>query len=318
MSTQYNSLLELCVTETKDAKLNNVKVVRETIEALEKLITGDKIPSGRSFAPYRSGPDLVDYFNQHGEYDEYGQGFPSRWQYTQHRLAELNGKTVFKDLIENAVDPRNFFGTDFSVEEAVDYINQYLEYDGYKLTLESNKYRLISLDKDIIVIEHAILNNNAPNIDFIREQISKCKSKIESSDYDGAITNSRSLLESVLQYIELQITSDSQKYDGNINQLYKRVQRLLNLDPDRKDISDSLKQLLRGIVTIVSGIASIRNKMSDAHPRSYKPAKHHAELAVNSVSTICKFLLDTFEYQKKNGAIQIASGNSRTECCDTS
>lgn len=318
MSTQYNSLLELCITETKDAKLNNVKVVRETIEALEKLITGDKIPSGRSFAPYRSGPDLVDYFNQHGEYDEYGQGFPSRWQYTQHRLAELNGKTVFKDLIENAVDPRNFFGTDFSVEEAVDYINQYLEYDGYKLTLESNKYRLISLDKDIIVIEHAILNNNAPNIDFIREQISKCKSKIESSDYDGAITNSRSLLESVLQYIELQITSGNQKYDGNINQLYKRVQRLLNLDPDRKDISDSLKQLLRGIVTIVSGIASIRNKMSDAHPRSYKPAKHHAELAVNSVSTICKFLLDTFEYQKKNGTIQIASGNSRTECCDTS
>lgn len=74
----------------------------------------------------------------------------------------------------------------------------------------------------------------------------------------------------------------------------------------------------RGIVTIVSGIASIRNKMSDAHPRSYKPAKHHAELAVNSVSTICTFLLDTFEYQKKNGTIQIASGNSRTECCDTS
>ena len=304
MSTQYNSLLELCITETKDEKLNNVKVVRETIEALEKLITGDQIPSGRSFTPYRSGPDLVDYFNQHGEYDEYGQGFPSRRQYTQHRLTELNGKTVFKDLIENAVDPRNFFGTDFSVEEAVNYINQYLEYDGYKLTLELNKYKLISLDENIIVIEHAILNNNAPNIEFIREQISKCKSKIESSDYDGAITNSRSLLESVLQYIDLQITSDNQKYDGNINQLYKRVQRLLNLDPDRKDISDSLKQLLRGIVTIVSGIASIRNKMSDAHPRSYKPAKHHAELAVNSVSTICTFLLDTFEYQKKNGTIQ--------------
>lgn len=311
VSTQYNPLLEPCSTE--DAKLNNVKVASKTIEALEKLITGDQVPSGRSLAPYRKGPDLIDYFNQHGEDDEYGQGFPSRRQYTQQRLAELNGKTVFKDVIENAVDPRNFFGSDFSVEEAVDYINQYLEYDGYKLTLESNKYRLASLDKDIIIIEHAILNNNAPNIEFVREQISKCKSKIESSDYDGAITNSRSLLESVLQEIELKITSNNQKYDGNINQLYKRVQKLLNLDPDRKDIADSLKELLRGIVTIISGIASIRNKMSDAHARSYKPAKHHAKLAVNSVFTICIFLLDSFEYQVKNGTIQIAPSNSKNK-----
>ena len=120
-------------------------------------------------------------------------------------------------------------------------------------------------------------------------------------------------MESVLQEIEFKITSNDQKYDGNINQLYKRVQKLLNLDPDRKDVSDSLKQLLRGIVTIISGIASIRNKMSDAHARSYKPAKHHAKLAVNSVFTICIFLLDSFEYQIKNGTIQIAPSNSKNK-----
>lgn len=297
--------------------MSNVKIVSETIEALEKLITGDQIPSGSSLAPYRSGPAIVDFFNKHGEDDEYGQGFPSRWFYTQNRLAELNGKTVFKDIIESAVDPRIFFGTSFSVEEAVDYINQYLAYDGYKLILDSNKYRLTSLDKDTIIFEHTILDNNAPNIEFIREQISKCESKIELSDYDGAITNARSLLESVLQEIEFRITSNSQKYDGNINQLYKRVQKLLNLDPNRKDISDSLKQLLRGIVTIVAGLASIRNSMSDAHARSYRPAKHHAKLAVNSVHTICMFLLDSFEYQVKNGIIKIAPDNSITERGDT-
>ena len=106
---------------------------------------------------------------------------------------------------------------------------------------------------------------------------------------------------------------NNQKYDGNVNQLYKRVQKLLNLDPNRKDISDSLKQLLRGIVTIVAGIASIRNSMSDAHARSYKPSKHHAKLAVNSVYTICMFLLDSFEYQVKNSTIQIAPDNSIAE-----
>ena len=91
---------------------------------------------------------------------------------------------------------------------------------------------------------------------------------------------------------------------------------MLNLDPNRKDISESLKQLLRGIVTIVSGIASIRNSMSDAHARSYKPAKHHAKLSVNSVYTICMFLLDSFDYQVKNGTIQIAPDNSIAERCD--
>ncbi len=294
--------------------MSNVKVALKTIEALEKLITGNQIPSGSSLAPYRSGPALVDFFNQYGEDDEYGQGFPSRWQYAQQRLAELNGKIVFRDVIESTVDPRIFLGTDFSVEKAVAYINQYLEYDGYKLILDSNKYKLTSLDKDtIIIFEHAILNNNAPNIEFIREQTSKCESKIELSDYDGAITNARSLLESVLQEIEFRITSNNQKYDGNVNQLYKRVQKLLNLDPNRKDISDSLKQLLRGIVTIVAGIASIRNSMSDAHARSYKPSKHHAKLAVNSVYTICMFLLDSFEYQVKNSTIQIAPDNSIAE-----
>ena len=297
--------------------MSNVKVVSETIGALEKLITGDQIPSGSSLAPYRTGPALVDFFNQYGKDDEYGQGFPSRWVYTQHQLEELNGKTVFKDVIESVVDPRIFLGTDFSVEKAVVYINQYLEFDGYKLILDSNKYKLTSLDKDTIIFEHAILNNNEPNIEFIREQTSKCRSKIELSDYDGAITNARSLLESVLQDIEFKITSKNQKYDGNINKLYKRVQKLLNLDPDRKDISNSLKQLLRGIVTIVAGIASIRNSMSDAHARSYKPAKHHALLAVNSVYTICMFLLDSFEYQVKNGTIQIAPDNSISEHCDT-
>lgn len=297
--------------------MSNAKVAPKTIEALEKLITGDKLPSGSSFAPYRSGQDLVDFFNQYGKKDEYGQGFPSRWQYAQQRLAELNGKAVFRYVIESTVDPRIFLGTDFSVEEAVAYINQYLEYDGYKLILDSNKYKLTYLDKDIIMFEHAIFNNNEPNIEFIREQISKCKSKIELSDYDGAITNARSLLESVLQDIELKIISKNQKYDGKINKLYKRVQKLLNLDPDRKDISDSLKQLLGGIVTIVSGISSIRNSMSDAHTRSYKPAKHHAKLAVNSVYTICMFLLDSFEYQVKNGIIKIAPDNSITERGDT-
>ena len=47
----------------------------KTIEKLQKLITEE--------TTYRSGPQLVKFFNQLGFNDSYGQGFPSRWKYTR-------------------------------------------------------------------------------------------------------------------------------------------------------------------------------------------------------------------------------------------
>ncbi len=287
--------------------MNPVKVSNQTIRAVQKLITGDPISNDKSLAPYLSGPSLIEYFNEFGSDDIYCQGFPSRWMYVEGKLSEYNGKPIFKKIIESAVDPRRYFGTEFSLEEAVEYLNQYLEFDGYKLTKKENKYILSRLSEDIVNFEHAILESNAPNIEFIREQTYKCKSKILQGDHDGAITNARSLLEAVLLEIEEKICGSRQKYNGDLNKLYKRVQKILNLEPCRTDISESLKQILSGIVSIVGGIAPLRNKMSDSHARSYKPAEHHAKLAVNSVNTICMFLLESFEYQVKSGYIKLNS-----------
>jgi hypothetical protein len=106
--------------------LKPVKVEMPSISALQKLITGDPVSSGGALAPYRSGPALVDFFNQFGgQDDEYGQGFPSRWIYAESRLSDLNGKPNFGKVIEAAVDPRVYFGTDFSVDDAVDYLNHF-------------------------------------------------------------------------------------------------------------------------------------------------------------------------------------------------
>ena len=74
---------------------------------------------------------------------------------------------------------------------------------------------------------------------------------------------------------------------------------MLNLGPKRKDISDTLKQILSGLNSIVTGLAGLRNKMSDAHVASYKPSKHHAKLAFNSAKTLADFLFDTVEHQGK-------------------
>jgi tetratricopeptide (TPR) repeat protein len=285
--------------------LNPINIDSKTVEALQKIITGDPVSDEGTLAPYRSGPELVNFFNQFGKNDEYGEGFPSRWMYAEASISELNGTPALIKVIEGAIDPRAYLGSNQSIDDAVDYLNQFLEFDGYKLMKNGNRYKLSSIDKEIVTFEHAILDNNAPNMDFIREQNFKCRSKLNSGDYDGAITNARSLLEAVLLEMEFKITCTAGKYDGDLNKLYKRVQKLLNLDPSREDISNSLKQLLTGIVSIIGGIAAVRNKMSDAHARSYKPAEHHAKLAVNSVHTLCMFLLESFEHQVKAGHLQL-------------
>ena len=291
-------------------RLRPVTVDNQTITALQKLITGDNVDSDRSLAPYRSGPALVDFFNQFGFEEDYGQGFPSRWAYAEGKLAEINGTESLKKAIEMAVDPRQFLGTNFSIEDALNYLNQFLEYDGYEIIKQGRAYVLATSSDELVSLDHAILENNAPNIEFIKEQTFKCKSKISLGDYDGAITNSRSVLEAVLLEIEGKIPSEKQKYNGDLIQLYRRVQKQLNLEPSRKDISDSLRQLLTGMVSIVNGLAPMRNKMSDSHARTYKPAEHHAKLAVNSVHTLCIFLLESFEYQVKSGHIKLISGQN--------
>ncbi len=282
-----------------------IKVTNPTITAIQKLITGDRISNGKALAPYMSGQDLITFFNQFGSTDEYGPGFPSRWVYVEGKLAEYNGTPTLKKIIEAALDPRRFLGTEFVLDEVVEYLNQFLEYDGYNVTKQGKRVFLSKIGEDFVKFDHAILASNAPNIEFIKEQIYKCKNKILNGDHDGAITNARSLLEAVLLEIEAKILGRKSEYNGDLNKLYKRIQKLLNLEPSRIDISNSLKQILTGIISIVGGIASLRNKMSDSHVRTYKPAEHHAKLVVNSVQTICIFLLESFEYQVKSGFIKL-------------
>ena len=40
---------------------------------------------------YRSGSKLVGFFNKYGFSDSYGNGFPSRWMYTDEKLKAING-----------------------------------------------------------------------------------------------------------------------------------------------------------------------------------------------------------------------------------
>lgn len=51
-------------------------------------------------------------------------------------------------------------------------------------------------------------------------------------------------------------------------------------------------------------VGTMRNKMGDAHATSYRPARHHAKLTVNSAKTLADFLFETMSYQKATGKLK--------------
>lgn len=255
--------------------------------------------------PYRSGPKLVAYFNKLGFREVYGQGFPSRATFAKEKVAELNGKPKLKDALRELLDPRLWLEvSNGTVEGCAEQVNEILRYDGYEVIRDGNFYKVRELSGAVIEVENRFAESEELSELLIEEQIQKCREKIESGDYSGAITNARSLIEAVCTKIEADLDRNALGNDGDLVKLFNRVRKLLNLDPSRQDINESLKQVLSGLSNIINGLAAMRNKMSDAHGVAYKPSRHHAKLAVNAAKTLADFLFDTMSYQIEKGGLK--------------
>jgi len=271
-----------------------MKLSETTISFLGKIITGDG-----GLSPYRSGPELVSFFNQFGFNEMYAHGFPSRWIYAEGKLLELNNTEVLRDVILNALDPRHYFDSDYDFQELIQKVNEFLEYDNFLLKPNGKRWNLCNVNENIIELttpESFKISDLSYN--FINDQIRKCDEKISLKDFDGAITNARTLMEAVLFALEKEFDPSPPKYDGNLPKLYKRIQKHLNLMPGKEGLAECLRQILSGMSNVIQGLSTLRNKMSDSHVISYKPAEHHARLAINVSKTICIFLFETKEYQK--------------------
>jgi hypothetical protein len=154
-----------------------------------------------------------------------------------------------------------------------------------------------SLDLDVAV---ETANANILSEEYLDSQLKKCKEKTANGDFDGVITNARTLIESVLIKI-LEEEGGSIDYDGNLVKLFKAVAKKINLDPAVHD-SDSIKQILSGFASVINGMSNYRNEYGDAHGRSATKAvklrKRHALLAMNSALTICDYLISFVEEKK--------------------
>lgn len=272
-----------------------------TIERLVDIITGDSQKS-----PYRSGPQLIEFFRDFGERDLYGQGFPSRAAYVQEKLRKFNGTEMMERIVSAAFD---FFDEDgFNPEVEAEAFNRVLSRDGFRLVIEygtgwmdgdryvqANPYFQVEplipaaiVPGGLVAISHSAVN----------EQIAKANKRVAAGDFAGAIASSYTLTEHLLKLILREAEIPFTENEGDIRSLYKLVREPLNLNPAGETIAAPLKPILDGFQKLVAGLYEISNKASDRHARRYDPAAHHAKLAVNAAFALCEFLVESRDYQK--------------------
>lgn len=275
-----------------------------TLRKIAETIVGD----GNNPGPYRTWAQLAEFFFYHQipelTSDNCNLDLGSRVKYATAVLHTINNTEKLQIIINAIFDPRYFTHTNCSEDETASFLNDWLCHDDYHIVKNSKERYIIQPTKrsKLVEVKTPFLKNEPIelNQEFILQQIDEANKRINEKNYLGAITVAKSLLEAVFAYIDIQINQHTTINGAeDLIKQYNSIKKMLNLDPSKKDLSDSLKQILTGLNSIVCGLSFFRNKMSDAHNPKYRPDKHHAVLAVNASHTITQFLFDTYNYQKE-------------------
>lgn len=118
-----------------------------TIRELREIITGDNC------AHYRSGPDLVSFFNRLGFKESYGRSFPSRWYYTEEKLKAINGTPEMDKCIRNAFAVQDFIENIAGLDELITHFNKYLAFDKWQVVRDNAEITFRRQDKIVIKSE---------------------------------------------------------------------------------------------------------------------------------------------------------------------
>ena len=177
------------------------------------------------------------------------------------------------------------------------------EFKAYKerrLFIDSEFFVIVEYleeSKTLIDISNLIDINNINIINMNEEYIKKTWDKIVlriQNDPEGAITLSRTLLETILKGLAEKLNINVDK--SNLIKMYKEVATQLKLSPNQHS-EEVFKKILQGCSSSVEGLASLRNNYGDCHGKGkkfYKPAQRHARLAVNLAVSMSMFLIETY------------------------
>lgn len=215
-------------------------------------------------------------------------------------LADLDVEVESEDTgLSKAKRLRAFFRS-ASTAECARLLHALLEYrgeqEGDDQRASIDKYRAIvsRLEGIAVPLSAAPVAPNVLTLAYVRELSDKAERRLTASDLEGAITVSRTLVEAVLEQLELRLTGQSGNYAGDLQRQYKAVAKILRIDDKDDQVDEGFKQIARGLVQIVNGLAAIRNMASDGHARHVQPQDRHARVAVNSAKTVASFLVEVY------------------------
>lgn len=158
---------------------------KKTLEKLRDLINEE--------TEYRSGPKLVQFFNELGFNDTYGQGFPSRWMYTDEKLSIINGTPELDKCIRNLFAPVNFIGRIDELDKFISEFNQYLAFDGWKVIRKGKDITFAKADEKDLEITLSTTKPTTNDVeDFLRQEFEEISlEKIGLSGVVIAVLNLR-------------------------------------------------------------------------------------------------------------------------------
>ncbi len=151
-----------------------MKLQKKTLEKLRQLINEE--------TEYRSGPKIVSFFNSLGFTDEYGQGFPSRWIYTDNRLDSINGTQKLSECIESLFAPVNFVGKIDELDKFISEFNEYLSFDGYKIVRRGKTVNIVPSNEDLTADNKKEVTED----EFLKREFEEIK--LDKLGLDGVIT----------------------------------------------------------------------------------------------------------------------------------
>ncbi|UVS41418.1 hypothetical protein NXV60_10725 [Bacteroides fragilis] len=148
----------------------------KTIEKLRILINEE--------TEYRSGSKLVSFFNNYGFSDSYGNGFPSRWVYTESKLNAINGKPELDRCIRDLFAPVNFIGRFSDLDNFIADFNQYLSFDGWLVVRNGTEITFVR-SQGIDIEKEKSKEVKLNETDFLNEEFKDIN--ISTLPVDGAL-----------------------------------------------------------------------------------------------------------------------------------
>lgn len=262
--------------------------------------------------PYLSGPQICNISNKFGLAATYGWsgGAKSRWMYLDDLFEFCIDNGSGSDLLSFLFSKSQFIEKlkrnsasiiDYAylkiTSEIINQINGILYFGGNELVRIGHVFHLRGIASEKVVETPIVTTIDRS---YIKDISNRAQEDIASTNYDSAITKSRTLLEEVFCYV-IEKKDENPLGSGNISHLYKQVKQLYNMHQN-EDFDKRVNNLLSGLEKILSSITEMRNRGSDSHglgARRIRISEHHARLFVNCAMTMAEFILAVSDKENK-------------------